>query len=232
MNFKTFKIWGSLVIVFLILFPFGLNLLANHLRIISQANFGDWLGFMGSYIGGIISGVATFATVIFAIYQLQTQQANAALNELKSQENEKRFQANKIAAWIDSENRRSQMLYSIQNSSDLPIYQAIITLVSIQGAGPPRNGDEVGGDYKYRVLLVTIPPGKFYTVSDSNGKGMHIEYGVEVAFTDAKGIHWVRKSNGQLKEIKKRPLEFYDIPLPVSWSKVNSEKPDYFTQNE
>lgn len=56
---------GSLVaLVFLTLFPFGLNLVANHVNITSQADFSGWLGFMGSYIGGILSGAITLIGVL------------------------------------------------------------------------------------------------------------------------------------------------------------------------
>ena len=34
------------------------------MAITSQANFGDWLGFLGPYIGGVISGVITLGGVL------------------------------------------------------------------------------------------------------------------------------------------------------------------------
>ncbi|MCM3361245.1 hypothetical protein [Niallia sp. MER TA 168] len=225
MKVRALVVWSLIVLVVLTLFPFCLNLIANHISITSQADFSGWLGFLGSYLGGIISGAGTIATLFFAFYQLHSERKI-------TNENEKRSQAKKISVWIDSENRRAEMLYSIQNASDLPVYQAVITLVGIQGAGPPRNGEEVDWEYPYRKMLATIPPGKFYSVSESGGKGMHIEFGVEIAFTDSNGVYWVRRSNGQLTEIKQSPLEFYNIPLPVSWSIVDDKEPDYFSQNE
>lgn len=54
---------------------------------------------------------------------------------------------------------------------------------------------------------------------------MNVEYGIEIAFSDANGNPWVRRSNGELKEIKKSPLKFNNISLPVSWSKVTDQKP-------
>ncbi|MFF2587602.1 hypothetical protein ACFVSS_06860 [Peribacillus butanolivorans] len=172
------------------------------------------VGDLATWVGGL----GTIATLIFAFWQLQTERRTA-------NDNEKKFQATKVSVWIDSENSR-EICYSIQNVSDLPIYQAIITLVGIQGAGLPRNGEDEGVDesYKYRLNLVTIPPGKFFTTSESSDRGPSFEYGVEIAFTDASGNHWVRRSNGQLKEIKTSPFEFYNISLPVTWSKVKDEK--------
>ncbi|TXF72884.1 hypothetical protein FUA19_06440 [Bacillus subtilis] len=178
---------------------------------IDMGDIATWFGSLG-----------TIAALGLAYYQLHT-------DRLATREDEKRNQAKKISVWIDSENRNAEMCYSIQNVSDSPVYQGIITLVGIQGAGPPKCGENVDEGYEYRVKLVTIPPGKFYAVSNSGGKGMHIEYGVEIAFTDSNGIHWLRRSNGKLEEIKKSPLEFYSISLPVGWSKVKEEKPESFT---
>ncbi|MDK8643801.1 hypothetical protein [Niallia taxi] len=175
------------------------------------------VGDLATWVGGL----GTIATLFFAFYQLHTER-------IATKENEKRTQAQKVAVWIDSENLQSEICYSIQNASESPVYQAIITLVGIQGAGPPRKGEDIDESYEYRVKLVTIPPGKFHTVSGSGGRGMSIEYGVEIAFTDANGNHWVRRSNGKLIEIKTNPLEFYNISLPVSWSNVLDEKPTDF----
>jgi hypothetical protein len=168
-----------------------------------------------------LGGFGTIATLFFAFYQLQIERRATKVSE-------KRAQAQKVSVWIDSENKRADICYSVQNVSDSPVYQAVITLVGIQGAGPPRNGEEVGENYEYRVILATTPPGKFYTVSPSGGRGMSIEFSAEIALTDANGNSWVRRSNGQLIEIKKCSLEFYNISLPVGWSKVSDEKPMYF----
>lgn len=50
--------------------PFVINWIANNVLITSQAKFESWLGFMGSYIGGIISGVITLVGVLVA-FQLE-----------------------------------------------------------------------------------------------------------------------------------------------------------------
>lgn len=94
---RTSVILGlTVVIVFSILLPLILNMLNNHVEIASQSDFGGWLGFLGSYIGGIFSGLCTLGTLFFAFYQLSAERKIA-------NENEKRDQAKKISAWIDSE---------------------------------------------------------------------------------------------------------------------------------
>ncbi|MCY8600324.1 hypothetical protein MOD33_05990 [Bacillus spizizenii] len=205
-NFR-YLLLGQLIII-LIIFCLG-----NYFKMgMDMGDIATWFGSLG-----------TIAVFGLAYYQLHT-------DRMAIRENEKRYQAKKISVWIDSENRNAEMCYSIQNVSDSPVYQAIITLVGIQGAGPPKCGEDVDERYEYRVMLVTIPPGKFYAISNSGGRGMHIEYGVEIAFTDSNGNHWIRRSNGKLEEIKKNPLNFYNLSLPVSWSKVKEEKAESFTK--
>ena len=36
-------------------------------------------------------------------------------------------------------------------------------------------------------------------------------YGIEVAFTDASGVHWIRDANGALKEIGSPPSTHYRL---------------------
>lgn len=170
------------------------------------------VGDLATWVGGL----GTIATLIFAFWQLHSDRRTA-------RDNEKISQATKVSVWIDSENS-TETCYSIQNVSDSPIYQAVITLVAIQGSGLPQNGED-NESYGYRVALATVPPGKYYAISPSGGGGMHLVSGAEIAFTDAEGNYWVRRSNGQLKEIDKNPLEFYHIDSPVSWRKVRNEKP-------
>ena len=44
---------------------------------------------------------------------------------------------------------------------------------------------------------------------------MHAYPGVELAFTDASGRHWLRTSRGRLKALKTvDPIKYYDIILP------------------
>jgi hypothetical protein len=205
-SIRTFLI-GQLVILILIA-------ILGRLFKLDIGDIATWFGSVG-----------TISTLFFAFYQLQTERE-------ATRENEKRSQASKISAWIAQENGNAEVLYAIQNASDASIHQAIVTLVGIQGAGPPSKGEDVGGNYHYRVRLITIPPGRFYAWSDSGGRGMMIEFGVEIAFKDSNGTNWVRRSNGQLEEIKQKPIEFYNIPQPVRWEKVREEIPDRFDHSK
>ena len=40
--------------------------------------------------------------------------------------------------------------------------------------------------------------------------------GVEIAFTDAHGVHWLRNAVGQLHESPIDAIKYYEIKLPYS----------------
>ena len=40
--------------------------------------------------------------------------------------------------------------------------------------------------------------------------------GAELAFTDRRGSHWVRLATGDLCELASNPIDYFEIPRPVS----------------
>jgi hypothetical protein len=47
--------------------------------------------------------------------------------------------------------------------------------------------------------------------------------GVEVAFTDRGGVHWLRSAGGELTEIDRPAVEYYDIDGPHDWRVPDGE---------
>lgn len=47
---------------------------------------------------------------------------------------------------------------------------------------------------------------------------MHVRTAPEDAFTDANGISWVRRGNGELEEIGCDAASFYRLDLPIDWA--------------
>jgi hypothetical protein len=41
--------------------------------------------------------------------------------------------------------------------------------------------------------------------------------GVEIAFTDRGGVHWLRAGDGSLREVEAEPVEFYGLHGPFDW---------------
>jgi hypothetical protein len=77
--------------------------------------------------------------------------------------------------------------------------------VFIQGAGPRRGEDGVNSSY--RRTLSILPPGRWRVEVPGGWAGMSRRPGVEVAFTDRAGIHWIRRATGALDEIQKAPID-------------------------
>lgn len=182
--------------------------IAGIYEFIKQLDFGDiptWLGSIG-----------TVGTLVYTLRQLN-------INKNEKKEYELRLQAKDISSWIVGDDEK-EITINVNNSSSTPVYSIIITIVAIQGAGMPKDGREMTESYKHRSRFAILPPGKFQTKMPHIGRGMHIEFGIEIAFTDSMGNSWVRKSNGKLVNIKQSTLEYYNTPRPISWSSFEEIK--------
>ena len=47
---------------------------------------------------------------------------------------------------------------------------------------------------------------------------MHFHPGLEMGFTDRGGRHWIRDGDGSLTEVDVKPINYYKVPRPISWS--------------
>lgn len=175
----------------------------------------------------IIQGAIAIGTVgaLFAALFQIWRDRNLRLKEKREE------RAVKVAAWFEnialsSEEPGNQ--YSayqsilIRNENLTPIYDVVITVVGFHGAGPSEHGEDNGGNYGFRVILPQLATGLWGTWIDTGGGGMGVICTLEVSFRDGAGRSWIRRGNGELVEIKKDPLEYYSILLPVSWG--NAER--------
>ncbi|HSX05880.1 MAG TPA: hypothetical protein VLF69_05395 [Candidatus Saccharimonadales bacterium] len=93
------------------------------------------------------------------------------------------------------------------------MYDAIVSLVLVQGAGP-QTGLESPLHHFFKVL----PPGEFIiNAEEYPGGGMHTKPGIELAFTDKSGAHWLKDKSGTLTELSKPPDQYYSIAQPIGW---------------
>ena len=172
-----------------------------------------------SAAGGVIGALGTVTTLGWLVFD-KVRADRAGL----------RLQAEKQAAWaarggIDTGNSfRTSVRFA--NRSDQPIYNAVMYLVWVQGAAFRTGEDaerfcradtfEIG---RIRALAHTVPPGLWRTElagpPDSPKQG---QLGVEFAFTDAAGRHWVRRTSGVLEELVADPLTHFDIGKPLQYA--------------
>jgi hypothetical protein len=135
--------------------------------------------------------------------------------EITSRRRERRrAQATEVAGWYDSSTQEHRVTPAhLINGSSVPVYQVVVSLVLVQGAGP-REGrqlrEENGQD---RAVLDALPPGSWITYLGPGWAGMSRWPGIELAFTDAAGAHWLRPATGQLRRLRVSPLRWYGLDL-------------------
>lgn len=127
-----------------------------------------------------------------------------------------------MSAWhadvrtLEGGNQRSVL--ALSNHSDEPVYDAVVVLVLIQGAGA-RTGEEIAKSdhliHAYVRRLAVVPPGLWQVEVEAGWGGMYRAPGAEVAFTDRAGVHWVRRATGSLQEIDTPADDHYHLPRPM-----------------
>lgn len=163
-----------------------------------------------------VGSIATAVAVIVALVQVY--------GERKSRlEAETQGQASLVATWLGGRPPRGQAVptgdlgVTLRNASSEPVYDVVVWLVLVQGAGP-RSGEEsakVGG--MRPATLAILPPGSYWSSVGGWSPGMYARPGVEVAFTDAAGRHWVRRAHGRLDQLASDSVTHYGLSRPVDW---------------
>jgi hypothetical protein len=134
---------------------------------------------------------------------------------------ESRAQAERVSVW--SGPSADPQPVALLNHSDEPVYEAVATFVFIDGSGPPR-GEEVSPELAARRVRVgVIPPGRWWVCVDGGWNGMYPRLGVEVAFTDRAGAHWVRRADGRLEELPRSAFDYFELPRPLE---LTAPEPD------
>ena len=145
-----------------------------------------------------------FATVLTAL--------NLRREAQWRREDEKREQAARITAWILTDQKSGQIKEDsirISNQSFSPVYHCVATFVINE-----QNGQHYPADYRRK--LTTLPPGEWHLAAPKGWRGMCARPGVEIAFTDAHGVHWIRNAVGQLHESPIDAIKHYGVELPYS----------------
>lgn len=152
----------------------------------------DWAAWFGS--------AGTIAAVGVAIAQIG--------HEVRvRRRNEERSQAVRVSAWLDSDDR-----IVIANASDIPVYDAVATVVLLNRH--PSRGEDVPAEYFHHAFGV-VPPGRWYLPTEGGWRDMSAIPGCELAFTDAARRHWIRRAHGDVEPVPADPATHYGMGLPV-----------------
>ena len=125
---------------------------------------------------------------------------------------QRRAQAEKVSVW--QEPSADPQPVALLNRSDEPVYDALATFVFVDGSGAAR-GEEIAPERAgWRVRVGVIPPGRWRVHVDGGWNGMYSRLGVEVAFTDCAGGHWVRRADGRLEQIPRGAFDYFELSRP------------------
>jgi hypothetical protein len=161
----------------------------------------------------LVVAAGSVASVSIALLQIRNDRE-------RRRREERRRQAERISAWPGVNAQEQEVI--LLNRSDAPVYQAVASLVLIQGAGA-QTGEELTELIEqtpqmaaYRAAMGLIPPGRWRVNVDGGWGGTHRRPGIEVAFTDAAGIHWVRRTSGSLEELKENAFDHFKLFRPLT----------------
>jgi hypothetical protein len=175
-----------------------------------------------------VAAVGTAGALGAALAQIHSERNHRISQEAADRTERHESQARLIAAWAGKGIRPKKLpsdgytpIYLI-NSSQEPVYELVVCVVAIQGAAPRcvedllKYREERAGSHGElsQIPLTTLsilPPGKWATtVSGSDWDGhMSGRNGVDIAFTDRSGSHWVRRALGRLEELDSSPLDYF-----------------------
>ena len=163
-----------------------------------------------------MAAIGTIAAVVVALW-LAGRESRERKGELE------RRQAELISAWLvpfgDATTAGLVVpVIAISNESQQLVYRVIASLVPTRGAIDERFRQAIGrAPTDFRVFKGELPLGRTNLEVQDPGGGMHIRFGVELAFRDAAGRSWVRKADGHLLKIRKDPAEQYGLHEPLNW---------------
>ncbi len=152
-----------------------------------------------------------------------------------------REQSSQIFAWaaILSEDDARQLGLAgmdtqgifVVNASQLPIYDVVLSLVLIRGAGPHTGeqlvalGPEVAD--RDRVVRSVLPPGRWFVSFPNSSWGARSSMpGGEIAFNDSAETSWVRRVSGSLEQLSQNPLDALSVNRPFPEARLENLDPN------
>ena len=157
----------------------------------------DW----ASWIGAIGTAGATLIATI-----------TLALEAWWRRSDKRKEQAVRITAWVltnQKSDQKTEDIIRISNQSFSPAYRCVATFVINEQDG--RHFPQ-----EYRRIITAIPPGEWQLAAPKGWRGIFARPGVEIAFTDAHGVHWIRNAAGKLRKSRTPAIKHYGVELPYS----------------
>jgi hypothetical protein len=188
----------------------------HHSRILhavnaTGVNFGDvpsWLAAIGT--------IAAFGALALGmdVERRRRRRDATARTALEHQS-----QAILLSATVGPVDRERQKRSAIDclNASVEPVYNVVLGLVFVQGSGPRTTELAIklciANNWPIPVATLNVlAPGRFRAWVRETGWGRQMSGwpGVEIAFTDRSGVHWVRRTNGELNQLSTSPISLIE----------------------
>jgi hypothetical protein len=185
------------------------------------------IGSMHIRLGDLASWVEAIGTVGtlagLTVGRLRDRRAQRARDERAQRARDERAQAEAISGWYGGTELRTSATpptnapptkMFLLNRSDAPVYRVVATLAFLSGT-PPKTGEEWVQHTKqmpFARAFGALPPGRWRVDVDSGWGASGARPGVEVAFTDKAGRHWIRRADGRLDSIRDDAMTHYGIP--------------------
>ena len=191
------------------------------------ASTADWIIAAGT----VLAAGGTVLAFVVAFVQIRQERTARQRLEADTRRKERREQAERVSAWLFGPDLETIQPVALLNGSAEPVYRAMVWMVFIQGAGP-HTGKEAAellrehGTWHFYSALSVIPPGTSYTAFDGGWGALSARPGVEIAFTDRAGVHWLRSSGGALTEIPEPPTDYYGLDGPHDWRVPEGTPPE------
>lgn len=172
---------------------------------------------IGATLGLFLSTMLTAATLYYAA--LTRRMANAAVASVEHQVLDRtRAQADHVSAWVtaidsptdrpglheDAGNNGKQLVarVAVRNASPVPVFSCTVLVRPHWGAFPPTSHVDAGSGRFWAVL----PPGDVAEWLDAEPAADLLSLPpVDIIFTDAGGLHWLRRGNGNLESLDENP---------------------------
>jgi len=182
------------------------------------------MGILWGDVATWVTGVATIALFLVALRQIKIEREARRAAEDERSSALRRYQAERVAGWIAGEGMDDLgpvLWVAVRNQSLQPIYHLVVHGIVLADDGMPV----VGPSPESQARVAVVPPGVGYIAIHLDYVGMFKRPGIELAFQDAANHYWLRRTNGELVELKTSPVVRYDIPLPAGWGMLLDELP-------
>lgn len=176
-----------------------------------------------SATGTWIAAIGSVSAVSVALWQLFRNRRDALARD-------RIMQASQVAAWLtpddpptsSTSDLTSRPSVTLSNSSQLPIFSVVAYVVFTNNTPNSAEAmskhlrDSDDGPNFHQAVVATLPPGRYGVdiLIDTGFQGAPWP-GVELAFTDASGNHWIRRASGSIESISTDPINYFELVRPL-----------------